>query len=133
MGHRSEQLEARWQCVVFVLFFGPVWTRTRLSHTVGMTTVCADFRLVPARAITFLSLSLASYCPEECRLMGLVGTDVSKERITSIISVPRLVVAANVVHSSPILVNLMMEAIRSSDTSVRTGIHSVTSQRLHYS
>jgi hypothetical protein len=33
----------------------------------------------------------------------------------------RLLVTANVVPSSPILVTLMMEAIRSSETSVLTG------------
>jgi hypothetical protein len=66
-----------------------------------------------------------------CRA-ALVRTDVSEERIASIIrvtrigdlaflrSVLRLLVAANIVPSSPILVILMMEAIRSSETSVLT-------------
>jgi hypothetical protein len=35
-------------------------------------------------------------------------------------SVRRLVVTANVVHSSPILVTLMLEELRSSETSVLT-------------
>jgi hypothetical protein len=85
---------------------------------------------------------------EEClpssgmwRRVALVRTDVSEERIASIIrmtrigklgttlavasnvflrSVRRLLVTANVVPSSPILVILIMEAIRSSETSVLT-------------
>jgi hypothetical protein len=63
------------------------------------------------------------------RRVALVRTDVSDERITSIIrvariskcaecSVLRLLVTVNAVPSSPILVNLMMEAIRSSEMSV---------------
>jgi hypothetical protein len=52
-----------------------------------------------------------------------VKTDVSEELSASIItvffrSVHRLLVTANVVPSSPILVTLMMEAISSSETSV---------------
>jgi hypothetical protein len=64
----------------------------------------------------------------------LVGTDVSEEGITSIISmtkigeigttllcsVLRLKVTANVVPSSSILVTLMMEVTHSSETSVLT-------------
>jgi hypothetical protein len=38
----------------------------------------------------------------------------------SIRSVRRLLVTANVVPSAPVLVNLMMEALRSSETSVFT-------------
>jgi hypothetical protein len=72
------------------------------------------------------------------RLVALVGTDVSEERIASIIRVTRIgelgtmlavtnnkaryediLVPANV-PSSPILITLMMEAIRSSATSVLT-------------
>jgi hypothetical protein len=57
--------------------------------------------------------------------VALVRTDVSEERIASNIkvllrNVRRLLVTANVVPSSPILVTLMMEAIRSSETSVLT-------------
>jgi hypothetical protein len=77
------------------------------------------------------------------RPVALVRTDVSEDRITSIIRVARigelrtvavisnrstllvflrsvlqLLVIANVVPSSPILVTLMMEGIRSSETSV---------------
>jgi hypothetical protein len=51
------------------------------------------------------------------RHVALVRTDVSEERIASIII--RLLVIANV-PSSPILFTLMMEAIHSSDTSVLT-------------
>jgi hypothetical protein len=67
------------------------------------------------------------------RHVALMGTDVSEERIVSIIRVTRIgerrtmlaatsnrrafLVTANVVPSSPILTNLMMEAIRSSETS----------------
>jgi hypothetical protein len=73
---------------------------------------------------------------EKLRRVALVRTDVSEERIASIITVTilvvtsnrivflrsmlRLLVTANVVPSSPILVTLMMEAIRSSETSVLT-------------
>jgi hypothetical protein len=77
--------------------------------------------------------------------MALVRTDISEERITSIIwvrrivelgttlavssnrskvflrSVLRLLVTANVL-SSPVLVSLIIEAIRSSETSVLTGV-----------
>jgi hypothetical protein len=68
------------------------------------------------------------------RLVALVRTDVSEERIASIIKVTRKgelgtavavtsnrnthAFTANVVLSSPILVTLMMEAKRSSETSV---------------
>jgi hypothetical protein len=61
------------------------------------------------------------------RRVALVRTDVSKEHIATIIKVRRicclrnflwLLVTANVVPSSPILVTLMMEAIRSSEASV---------------
>jgi hypothetical protein len=71
-----------------------------------------------------------------CRLLGcyavrLVGIDVSEERIASIIRLTkinelflcsgfRLLVTANVVPSSPILVTMMIAAIRSSETSVLT-------------
>jgi hypothetical protein len=40
--------------------------------------------------------------------------------------VRRLLVTANVAPSSPILVTLMMEALRSSETSVLTGATGVT-------
>jgi hypothetical protein len=68
------------------------------------------------------------------RRVALVRTDVSEERIASIIrvtrfgelytlflsSVRRLLVTANAVPSSPILVTLMMEAICSSEMSILT-------------
>jgi hypothetical protein len=51
------------------------------------------------------------------RLVALVRTDVSEKRSASIIlflcSVGRLLVTANVVPSTPILLTLMMEALRS--------------------
>jgi hypothetical protein len=74
--------------------------------------------------------------------VALVGTDVSEERIDSIImvktigelgtmsavtsnilflrSVLQLLVTANVVPNSPIIVSLMTEATSSSDTSILT-------------
>jgi hypothetical protein len=64
------------------------------------------------------------------RRVALVRTDVSEElsasfiRVTIVLvflrSVRRLLVAASVVPSSPILVTLMKEALGSSDTSVLT-------------
>jgi hypothetical protein len=73
---------------------------------------------------------------EMLRHVALVRTDVSEERIASVIRVTRLgelgsalavtrgvlrlLVIANVVPSSPILVTLMVETIRSSRTSVLT-------------
>jgi hypothetical protein len=60
------------------------------------------------------------------RRVTLVRTDVSEELSTSFIriqfvrSVRRLLVAASVVPSSPFLVTLMKEALRSSETSVLT-------------
>jgi hypothetical protein len=48
--------------------------------------------------------------------MALVRTDVSEERIASTYSVLWLLVTGNV-PSSPIRVSLMMETIRSSETS----------------
>jgi hypothetical protein len=53
------------------------------------------------------------------RHVVLVRTDVSEVHIISIVflrSVLRLLVTANTVPSSPILLTLMMEAIRSSET-----------------
>jgi hypothetical protein len=49
--------------------------------------------------------------------MVLVRTDLSEEGIF-LRSVYRLLVTANVVHSLSILVTLMIEAIRSSETSI---------------
>jgi hypothetical protein len=54
------------------------------------------------------------------RRVALVRTYVTEERIPSIIRVLQLLVTANVVPSWPILVTLMMEAIRSSETSALT-------------
>jgi hypothetical protein len=61
------------------------------------------------------------------RRVALVRTDVSKEDIAPIIRVTRigevvwLLVTAKFAPSSPILVTLMMEVLRSSETSVLTG------------
>jgi hypothetical protein len=59
------------------------------------------------------------------RRVALVRTDVSEKLSASIRvllrSVRRLLVAASVVPSSPILVTLMEEALGSSETSVLTG------------
>jgi hypothetical protein len=51
----------------------------------------------------------------ECRLLGCYGVWHFKNR-----SVLRLLVTANAVPNTPILVTLMMEAIRSAETSVLT-------------
>jgi hypothetical protein len=71
--------------------------------------------------------------------MTLVRTDVSEERISSIIRVTRrvteardllrLLVTANVIPTSPILVTLMMETIRCSETSVLKDPQGVTSHK----
>jgi hypothetical protein len=54
--------------------------------------------------------------------IGELGTTsaVTSNRLTLVFlrSVRRLLVTADVVHSSPIFVNLMMEELRSSETSV---------------
>jgi hypothetical protein len=54
------------------------------------------------------------------RRVALVRTDVSEEPSPSFIRVTRLLVAACVVLSSPILVTLIKEALGSSETSVLT-------------
>jgi hypothetical protein len=51
---------------------------------------------------------------------GSLRTDVSEKLRASIIRMRRLVVTANFVPSSPILVTLKMEALSSSETSVLT-------------
>jgi dihydroorotate dehydrogenase len=73
------------------------------------------------------------------RYMAPIVTDVSEERSTSIIgvtgisellrSVRRLLLTANVVFISTILVTLMIDALRSSETSVFTRSHGLTSQK----
>jgi hypothetical protein len=55
------------------------------------------------------------------RRVALRRTDVPEELSASLVylhSVPRLIVTASVVPSSPILVTLMKEALRSPETSV---------------
>jgi hypothetical protein len=64
------------------------------------------------------------------RRVAFVRTDVSEDRIASIVRVTRageletilhrLLVTASIVSSSPILVTLMKEALGSSEKSVRT-------------
>jgi hypothetical protein len=56
------------------------------------------------------------------RPVALVRTDIAEEliRVVFLRSVRRLLVTANVVPSSPVLVTLMMEALSSSETSVLT-------------
>jgi hypothetical protein len=45
---------------------------------------------------------------------------LEKGRFVFLLSICRLLVTANIVSSSPILVTLMMEALRSSETSILT-------------
>jgi hypothetical protein len=60
------------------------------------------------------------------RRVDLIRTDVSEDRIVFIIRVTRigrvllLLVTANAVSSSPILVTLLVKAIRSLETSIHT-------------
>jgi hypothetical protein len=56
-------------------------------------------------------------CSGILRCVALVRTDVSEERSSYIIRATGLLFTANVVPSSPILVTLMMEELRSSETS----------------
>jgi hypothetical protein len=80
--------------------------------------------------LTYICVRFNTTVQEECRLLGcyavaLVRSDVSEKRSTSIISIVllrserRLPVTANV-NSSPILVTLMMVALRSSEISILT-------------
>jgi hypothetical protein len=50
---------------------------------------------------------------EMLRRVALVRTDISEERMASL----TLLVTANILHRAPILIALMMEEIRSSETS----------------
>jgi hypothetical protein len=70
--------------------------------------------------------------PGMLRRVALVRTDVSEELSASIISMRRLLVTANAVPSSPILVPLIREAIITSETSVLTRAHDVTSQKTQF-
>jgi hypothetical protein len=54
------------------------------------------------------------------RRVALVRTDISEEILVFLRRVRRLLVTASVFPSSPILVTLMKEALRSSETSVLT-------------
>jgi hypothetical protein len=55
------------------------------------------------------------------RRVALVRADVSEKRSASVIRVTRIgLVTANIVPRSPILVTLMMEALRSSERSLLT-------------
>jgi hypothetical protein len=53
-------------------------------------------------------------------MKNAVFWNVTHSHIVFLRSGHRLLVTVNVIHSSPILVTLMMEAIRSSETSVLT-------------
>jgi hypothetical protein len=71
---------------------------------------------------------------EKLGRVGLIKPSVTEERISSIItvflrSVLWLLLTANVVPSSPILVTLMTEAIPCSETSVLIEAHGVKSQK----
>jgi hypothetical protein len=87
--------------------------------------------LLNAKLVQYLNIS------KNCRMassgmlrrVDLVRTDVSGKLRASIIrlivflrSLRRLLVTANVVPSSPIIVTLMKEALRSSETSVLTRV-----------
>jgi hypothetical protein len=63
------------------------------------------------------------------RHLAFARTNVSKKHISSIVQATiigeqqlRLLVTSNAVHSSPIFVTLMIEALRSSETSVLTRV-----------
>jgi hypothetical protein len=64
--------------------------------------------------------------------VALVRTDVSEDRIVSMISVLQLLVTANVIPSSLILFALMMEEIRFSETSVLTIVTLYTSKKTEF-
>jgi hypothetical protein len=69
------------------------------------------------------------------RHVALVRNDVSKELSASLVflrSVLLLLVTANVVSTSPILVTLMKQELSSSGTSVLTKPHGVTSQKTSF-
>jgi hypothetical protein len=66
--------------------------------------------------------------------VALLTTDVSEERMVSILrSALRLLVTANVVPRSPILFTLMMEALRSPETSVLNESHAASHSRRRHS
>jgi hypothetical protein len=69
------------------------------------------------------------------RRVALVKTDVSEEHIACCEEMRRLLFAASVVPSSQILVTLMKEALRSSDTSVLTRAtwHDIPEDTIHHS
>jgi hypothetical protein len=75
---------------------------------------------IPVRLEVFTAVSMKKLSSGMLRRVALVRTDVSEKRIASIMSVLQLLVTDNVVPSSPILVTLKMEAIRSSEMSVLT-------------
>jgi hypothetical protein len=93
-----------------------------------MSLIDSYVTFVATQISTCIFQELRKQCKEECRLLGcyavtLLSSDVSAECIASIVflrNVFRLLATLNVVPSSPILVALMMEAIRSSETSVLT-------------
>jgi hypothetical protein len=58
-----------------------------------------------------------------------MGSSGMLRSVVLLCSVRRLLVAASVVPSSPILVTLMKEALGSSETSVPAEPHAVTSQK----
>jgi hypothetical protein len=64
--------------------------------------------------------------------VALIKTDVSEERIVRVVlhNMLQLIVTTKIVPSSPILVNLMIEEMRSSETFVLKEQHGVTTENI---
>jgi hypothetical protein len=117
----------------------PAWKRTLQSHP-RLALECTR-NLFTVRFEVFTALTKKNGVFLHVTPVALIRTDVSEELSASFIrvtrigelgttlavtnlvflrSVRRLLVTANVVHNSPILVTLMKEALSASDTSVLT-------------
>jgi hypothetical protein len=101
---------------------GNVQGREQISHLTSLLRP-PGYRKLGSRNFTFLCTGFSvSILVIFCRM------PVRCEEIF-LRSVRRLIVAACVVHSSPILVTLMKKALGSSETSVLQEPHGVTSQK----